>query len=101
LRPPPRPPAFPYPTLFRSRSGAAGPTARRRGGTLTGDEIGVRTLTSASGVSARNAGSASTTTTAKAVAPAAAATEGKRSRARPRSEEHTSELPSLTHLLCR
>src|SRR5438046_4091578 len=75
IRPPPISPLFPYTTLFRSVLRAVVPVRRRRGD-LAGD-------------------------------PAAGESGADRPvvrrdhRPRPRSEEHTSELQSLTNLVCR
>src|SRR5262245_65331975 len=74
LRRPPRSTLFPYTTLFRSRRagpGRAGPVVVRRGG--PGTHPG---RTGAGGQAKPGAG-------------------------RVRSEEHTSELQSLRHLVCR
>src|SRR5258705_603326 len=89
IRRPPRSTLFPYTTLFRSdRAGrlpAVGPAAARPG------PAGARALRRSPGHSpARHAGSAVET----AARPASR-------RLRTRSEEHTSELQSLRHLVCR
>src|SRR5947199_4044726 len=71
LRRPPRSTLFPYTTLFRSRSTATRSPSRLR----------------------RDRAHASSALAAGCAAPAG--------RRRPRSEEHTSELQSLRHLVCR
>src|SRR4051812_49853066 len=73
-RPPPIPPLFPYPTLFRSRSlGAVGAADQHRVDLVRGDAR----LGDPQGVDAR------------------------RFLAHERSEEHTSELQSHVNLVCR
>src|SRR5262249_59056699 len=74
IRQPPRPSLFPYTTLFRSCS-----------------------PTRSTGTSGRSATSSSGTTAAPRIRPPATR---RRPNAR-RSEEHTSELQSLTNLVCR
>src|SRR5205814_4416056 len=88
LPPPPRSPLFPYTTLFRSRrcSHCSRATTRNRSG--------------------RGRNSPSRTDTAAARDPACcsrrrASSAGRRPSAGSRSEEHTSELQSLRHLVCR
>src|SRR5262245_64745156 len=71
IRPPPRSTLFPYTTLFRSSSSAARP---RRAGARRRRRRGARGRT-----------------------PPRSSDGG----ARARSEEHTSELQSLRHLVCR
>src|SRR4051794_41687759 len=71
FRPPPRSPLFPYTTLFRSAVGRSWPVHPARPAIC----------------SARKA--------------ASVPTQPSRSRAGPRSEEHTSELQSPVHLVCR
>src|SRR5947199_587983 len=75
IRPPPRSTLFPYTTLFRSRS----PPGSRAS-------------------SASSARSWRRTTSAR---PGRSTPSPSRSRSRTRSEEHTSELQSLRHLVCR
>src|SRR5262249_62018461 len=83
LPPPPRPPLFPYTTLFRSRSAPPGASPQAR--------------------SARSSGA--TWPTSSRPTPNTRRPPSGRSRwscfARSRSEEHTSELQSLTNLVCR
>src|SRR5258706_6205723 len=79
IRRPPRSTLFPYTTLFRSRSGRDRECVLRRNGcSHPGGADDARTCTGGAGC------------------------EGRR-HARPqlRSEEHTSELQSLTNLVCR
>src|SRR5207253_6137187 len=96
FRPPPRSTLFPYTTLFRSTVGVtgnpverfAGPGKRglrgeRIGGHLTDDGQQLRVLSGHHGQPLRVI--------------ALAADQGRR----PRSEEHTSELQSRGHLVCR
>src|SRR5439155_27337063 len=86
LRAPPRSSLFPYTTLFRSLSGGACrpadrvPARRRRGGCPEPDAGGAHILRAAGG---RGAGRVH------------------ERRIRARSEEHTSELQSRGHLVCR
>src|SRR5262249_57843265 len=75
LRPPPRPPLFPYTTLFRSASSAAS------------SEPAARAFSAAP--------SRRCTMTAASSRVRSPSTPGAR------SEEHTSELQSLTNLVCR
>src|SRR5438093_5053183 len=84
---PPRSTLFPYTTLFRSRFGAARGGASRRRAARAGPaaklpEVRIRPGRHRLGVALARAGAASR--------PADA-----------RSEEHTSELQSLTNLVCR
>src|SRR5690348_17608450 len=78
IRPPPRSTLFPYTTLFRSRRGPGAPRARGRSHLRRPPRT--RSATRCSGTSARR--------------------ERGRGR-RGRSEEHTSELQSPVHLVCR
>src|SRR5690606_41358528 len=95
LRPPPRPPLFPYTTLFRSRSSAAGAGCPRR--------------PTAGRPAAERAGAAARLPAApprRGRTPAAAAGRATARRAihrcgSRRSEEHTSELQSRENLVCR
>src|SRR5262249_57569497 len=84
LRAPPRPPLFPYTTLFRSRQGCLAPVVGRhhQGGALAA-QGGQQT---AEGGVDRRASELVNHQPAPAMA---------------RSEEHTSELHSLTNLVCR
>src|SRR3989449_1145274 len=85
IRRPPRSTLFPYTTLFRSRRRLALRVARvgwRR-----------RVVLGGAGVDAHLAGSAA--------APARPGPEGATRRGVDRSEEHTSELQSRLHLVCR
>src|SRR5438093_10067381 len=79
LRPPPRSPLFPYTTLFRSRTYSAVRSGLRAAAI---DRVVARRCCQAS----------------HRPPPAAAC---QRSEDSPRSEEHTSELQSLTNLVCR
>src|SRR5258708_29526531 len=75
IRPPPRSPLFPYPTLFRSSS--------------------CRTTLFHTPPGARTKNGRTTTATTPAARPR------HRNASRRRSEEHTSELQSPDHLVCR
>src|SRR5207253_6477817 len=75
--PPPSPTLFPYTTLFRSRTGAADDRAARDAGA----EIDVSWRGASGNVADRG--------------------EGNQRRRFARSEEHTSELQSRGHLVCR
>src|SRR5262249_56864314 len=89
---PPRPPTsplFPYTTLFRSRTAAAAPAA----------SVSAPGSPAAAGEKPGRARAAF-----RAAASRPAADEGRgaaRTRPSTRSEEHTSELQSLTNLVCR
>src|SRR5688572_31839213 len=78
-RPPPRSTLFPYTTLFRSRPSSASASAAAR---------------SASRSTSRTDGRPSSTSALGAVPDSSAARCS-------RSEEHTSELQSQSHLVCR
>src|SRR5262249_61273329 len=80
IRPPPRSTLFPYTTLFRSKNPPSSPASKRAFASTTKDQkppIGV------------------------ALEKSAVAGRRMRSRRPGRSEEHTSELQSLTNLVCR
>src|SRR5262249_62384271 len=83
---PPRPPLFPYTTLFRSRSAAG--ASRRAVVRASASNTTQPSPCTTTGLSSNRASPSSTSTR-----PASAA--------RVRSEEHTSELQSLTNLVCR
>src|SRR5262249_61504536 len=93
LRPPPTSPLFPYTTLFRSTTltgttlTGAGPSGVGRFG------AGAGCGRTAAGVGAGLVGKPGTRTVALQV--------GQRNSLPARSEEHTSELQSLTNLVCR
>src|SRR5438309_9263055 len=92
IRPPPRSTLFPYTTLFRSLRPVSlpGQTRRRRGVRADGVDLGVALPQAVSGC--------------RAEGEAAAHRRGhdvRRVRAAVRSEEHTSELQSQFHLVCR
>src|SRR5258706_5386693 len=80
IRPPPRSPLFPYTTLFRSR-----PQAAEGRDTAVGSGHSPAAKQSASGQGP----------------PAQCQVERRKHEPTARSEEHTSELQSLTNLLCR
>src|SRR5205814_2517727 len=80
LRPPPRAPLFPYTTLFRSGGGRAPRGRHRREPLLHGDQRARPERVGHRALRARRA---------------------RHPRRAPRSEEHTSELQSLRHLVCR
>src|SRR5262245_62216647 len=85
IPPPPRPPLFPYTTLFRSadtRTGDSGSDDPRRRGTCTPPAPSK---------------AAETDLSRRATPPASLAPPSPPRR----SEEHTSELQSLRHLVCR
>src|SRR5207244_9193621 len=83
-RPPPRPPLFPYTTLFRSTSACG-----TRTGTIAGS-LGLKSrLNRALSLSRDESG------------PCGAGVARTRPLRRTRSEEHTSELQSPDHLVCR
>src|SRR5689334_24066232 len=91
IRRPPRSPLFPYTTLFRSWHGTSS----------------VPTVVSASSAFTRSRTGASSASSPTAAAAASArrtfrcACAARRPRPRSRSEEHTSELQSQFHLVCR
>src|SRR5690606_40570681 len=90
-RRPPRPPPFPYTTLFRSRA-----DRRRRGAPVAaGRGAGVRHRAGDPRRAAR--AQPRRLTSARALTRPERGTE----RARDRSEEHTSELQSRENLVCR
>src|SRR5690348_17779507 len=91
LRRPPRSTLFPYTTLFRSR-GAAAAAARR---------AGRAPLRGGRRVAARTQGAALEAADDSARAAAADARQAHGRLRRQRSEEHTSELQSPVHLVCR
>src|SRR5947208_12477511 len=80
-RRPPRSTLFPYTTLFRSCSGSPATRTARPDSTVT----------SMAQVSGQSWGQAPRTTLRSGAGP----------KGRPRSEEHTSELQSPDHLVCR
>src|SRR5262249_59503253 len=75
IRLPPRPTLFPYTTLFRSAAAMRQPSARECLGPESNES--------------------------PAAMPAGHGARGRVASPRPRSEEHTSELQSLTNLVCR
>src|SRR5258706_5684171 len=81
IRRPPRSTLFPYTTLFRSRRGAVHPGREPLGRAPGRGAVGGRRL---DGLPARHVRG-----------------RGERTRPGRRSEEHTSELQSLTNLVCR
>src|SRR2546422_7147418 len=87
IRRPPRSTLFPYTTLFRS--------LRSRFGGLAG---GSRTAARARWASGRSHAPGLAHFSVQRTTPWYA---GKETRSRPRSEEHTSELQSRLHLVCR
>src|SRR5262249_60103059 len=97
---PPRSPPFPYTTLFRSRPACAAPRycrgppgapLRASGPSLEPDAIPAARLSRGDVVTSK-----------PAVIPGLAKREpGTQESANRRSEEHTSELQSLTNLVCR
>src|SRR3712207_7843145 len=87
IRRPPRSTLFPYTTLFRSGSDAAGCSVDRSPGSATGLRAAAARLASAGRPAGRPA----------FAGPAAPGGCG----ARYRSEEHTSELQSRQYLVCR
>src|SRR5207244_13328215 len=92
LPPPPRPPLFPYTTLFRSRSSRDRSTSPAARGSRS------------SAPPTRSASSWSSPADRRARAePSGATVPGRDFRRGPlrRSEEHTSELQSPDHLVCR
>src|SRR5258706_6464579 len=87
IRRPPRSTLFPYTSLFRSRSSPPGTSPAVRRASIT---------TSSGSSAAPSRRRRRTTSTATASADASAKNIGSA-----RSEEHTSELQSLTNLVCR
>src|SRR2546422_3220147 len=89
IRRPPRSTLFPYTTLFRSRqianSGTSASMARPTSSSSRSSRAAETSYTVACGVSPNRAGSRSPPPV----------------RTKPRSEEHTSELQSRLHLVCR
>src|SRR3712207_8618621 len=86
IRPPPRSPLFPYPTLSRSqRTRSSQPSGRSGRGRRSSDRRSTRETHSQRDMSS------STTVSAR----------GSRTSRLPRSEEHTSELQSRQYLVCR
>src|SRR2546422_5809230 len=93
IRRPRRSPLFPYTTLFRSR-----------GRPTVGDEPGLKSDASATAAPAstrRRAGACVRLPRKIIVAGSRTATVALAASARRRSEEHTSELQSRLHLVCR
>src|SRR2546422_8537196 len=96
IRPPPRSTLFPYPTLFRSKRvpAAGGPTAivtnapNARGGTWSTDNVIVFSPDYQGGL-------------LRVPASGGAAVPVTTIDSHKRSEEHTSELQSRLHLVCR
>src|SRR5205814_10422061 len=95
LRPPPPPTLFPYTTLFRSRAGRARMTRQKRDVELTAPVDPCRK--GRLGYSARSEGRGEPFCSSRCRARHLSAAE----RIHWRSEEHTSELQSLRHLVCR
>src|SRR5258708_19384722 len=91
IRRPPRSTLFPYTTLFRSRTSP--PQAERSTNSSSRGRIGRSTITTGA------AGAAAAAPAAAGAAPAAGAAAPPLVAAR--SEEHTSELQSPDHLVCR
>src|SRR5205814_8431349 len=100
FRRPPTPTLFPYTTLFRSHVGY--PHAPQSHGFPFGARPISFRMASTSSACGRwpflEIGNASAICTPRATA---SSTTGARDRAGSRSEEHTSELQSLRHLVCR
>src|SRR5205085_3846839 len=100
-RPPPCPPPFPYPTLFRSNATLAPilpSLAQRSVASRRGAGEAARTT----GTPARIARGTSASKTASGVPCASSRVEAPRTPAAlGRSEEHTSELQSQSNLVCR
>src|SRR5436305_9256955 len=88
LPPPPRSTLFPYTTLFRSIAGIAGPCSRCQNDAGWLVKLAPRRLRFLGGPGSGDR-----------LRPAAATTEGRAGALR--SEEHTSELQSRPHLVCR
>src|SRR3712207_6998933 len=88
IRQPPRPPLFPYTTLFRSLHGRPARSPRHRH------------VTSPSHAAARASARSARTTMASVVVATGCASPPS-SAGRSRSEEHTSELQSRQYLVCR
>src|SRR5205814_10708192 len=99
LRPPPRSPLFPYTTLFRSRSGGGDARALRVASRIAA-RYAVRRTSFTKGRSPRTATPDVSTPRPRVVR--GLLPDGFRDARRAnRSEEHTSELQSLRHLVCR
>src|SRR5207253_4495614 len=94
-RPPPRPTLFPYTTLFRSRCD------KRAGRSSPEPPRAAPRSARASSRRTRRTGVATATAHPTAAAPRALPQRVPSPRPRRRSEEHTSELQSRGHLVCR
>src|SRR5262249_61665293 len=92
MPPPPPSPFFPYPTLFRSEAALACPTATRR----TFRALCLRFAIRISAVSPTSSGCRPAATLGPTPPP-----DDVGETAEIRSEEHTSELQSLTNIVCR
>ena len=92
IRRPPRSTLFPYTTLFRSQQ-----LLCEGDYTITQDDVDAQTLVNTANVSGTTPGGAPVTGTGSVPAPL----EDDAPAVEVRSEEHTSELQSLTNLVCR